>query len=69
MQSGTSMNTWAFTTNARETAFELARIVNPDFKSTRSADVLALLQNISAADLNQAANEMKVTMNNILFHK
>lgn len=61
MESGTAMNIWAYTINAREKAFELARTLRSNFSSNSSEDVLEVLQSASASELNEAATTVRVS--------
>lgn len=66
-QSGTAMNTWAFTENAREIAFAMASTLEPLFHSNRSEDVLEVLQNAETYDILIAAKRLKVRFRTCIF--
>nr|WCC58172.1 carboxylesterase [Pharsalia antennata] len=54
MQSGTVLSAFGYQANARHFAFEMGRSLDPSFTSTNSKDLLELLQNASATDINNA---------------
>ncbi|CAH1968413.1 unnamed protein product [Acanthoscelides obtectus] len=55
--SGTSMNTWTYQQNPKERAFTVGRKLDKHFDSTDSASLLAILQNVTVANLLQICTE------------
>lgn len=62
MQSGSSLNSWASTDESRANAFALGKLLDAEFNSTDSKDLLKLLQDVNASDILSATKKVRKMM-------